>query len=107
MTDEGNTQRERRPGSEGNGVLKPKPAGIVFQDDRVIFECPFCGRTLIRSNLERCRKLVDASGPPRGKVCTRCGGTALLQLDEKSKRRILVRARKAYRNYRDEPTIEL
>ena len=87
--------------------METKTAGIVFQNDRVIFECPFCGRTLLKSTYEKCRKLVDASGPRRGKICEQCGGTALLELDERSKRKILARAKRASRESRDEPTIRM
>ncbi len=62
-----------------------KPANIVFYADKIIFECPYCGRTLIRSNFEKIRKLLEHNGPPAGKLCEKCGETASLILDRKAK----------------------
>lgn len=71
---------------------KVKIATIVLQQEKVIFECPHCGRTLIRSNYEKAGKLLDETGAPRGKICPKCGGTVMLKLDAKSKRVILSRS---------------
>jgi len=62
-----------------------KSATLVFQPNKVIFECPFCGRTLIRTTYEKVRKLLDDTGPPRGKICDKCGETVKLKLNEKAR----------------------
>lgn len=63
-----------------------KPAGVVFYEDMVLFECPFCGRTLIRSNYEKVQRLIDEEdGPPRGKICPKCDKAVMLKLDDEAK----------------------
>jgi len=76
------------------GVMldKVKIAAIILQRDKVIFECPHCGRILIRSNYEKAGKLLDETGAPRGKICAKCGGMVMLKLDAKSKKLILSRS---------------
>jgi len=59
---------------------KPKRANFVLLDDRIVIECPFCGRTLIRTNYDRVKKLFNQIGAPPGKLCPKCGGVAILQL---------------------------
>ena len=71
--------------------MTAKVAGIIFQGERIIFECPFCGRTLIKSNYEKCSKLLDETDAPRGKVCKQCGHTVILKLDDHARRKIASR----------------
>jgi predicted RNA-binding Zn-ribbon protein involved in translation (DUF1610 family) len=74
-------------------MAKFKPAVIVFLGgDKVIFECPSCGTTLLRSNLEKTKILLHESDGRRGKICPKCGATAVLELDARTKRRLETRA---------------
>jgi predicted RNA-binding Zn-ribbon protein involved in translation (DUF1610 family) len=73
-------------------MAKYKPAIIVpVGGDRFIFECPACGSTLLRSTLEKIKILLEETETPRGKVCPKCGATALLELDARTRRRIETR----------------
>jgi len=65
---------------------KPKTATAVFYDTRIILECPFCGMTLIKTDYQRIRRLLDETGLPTGKVCSKCGGVAVMRLNSKAKR---------------------
>jgi hypothetical protein len=48
-------------------------------------ECPFCGMTLVKSDYDKMCKLLDDCDPPRGKVCTSCGGVSVIRLTSKAK----------------------
>jgi predicted RNA-binding Zn-ribbon protein involved in translation (DUF1610 family) len=74
-------------------AVKLKQATILFQGEKIIFECPLCGRTLMRSNFEKVSKLLEKAGAPRGKICPKCGGTVLIELDPRSRKRIESRIR--------------
>ena len=62
--------------------MEPKPATVVFHRSKVILECPQCGQTLICTTYEKVCRLLDASGPVRGKVCEKCGVTAVFMFGE-------------------------
>jgi len=62
--------------------METKPATVVFHRAKVILECPHCGQTLIATTYEKVCRLLDVSGPPRGKVCDKCGRTAAFTFDE-------------------------
>ncbi len=68
---------------------KPKRANFVLLDDRIVIECPFCGRTLIRTNYSRIKKLFNQIGAPPGKLCSKCGGMAILQLGSTARKEVL------------------
>ncbi len=68
-----------------------KRAIIILQKDKVIFECPHCGTTLIRSTYDKVRRLLDETGVPHGKVCSKCQGMVMLKLDPKSREAIASR----------------
>ena len=68
---------------------KPKRANFVLLDDRIVIECPFCGRTLIRTNYSRIKKLFNQIGAPPGKLCPKCGGVAILQLGSIARKEVL------------------
>ncbi|MCA1959799.1 MAG: hypothetical protein LDL33_03305 [Desulfomonile sp.] len=71
--------------------METKPATVVFHRAKVILECPHCGQTLIRTTYDKVSRLLDASGPPRGKICEKCGKTAIFTFDEPSS--AVIRAR--------------
>jgi ribosomal protein S27E len=73
--------------------LKHKVANIVFQTDKVIFECCVCGSTLLKTTYEKVRRLAEDTGPPRGKVCAKCGETIVLKLDDRAKRKVDARTK--------------
>jgi predicted RNA-binding Zn-ribbon protein involved in translation (DUF1610 family) len=68
---------------------KPKRANFVLLDNRIVIECPFCGRTLIRTNYDRVKKLFNQIGAPPGKLCPKCGGVAILQLGSIARKEVL------------------
>lgn len=68
-----------------------KRATIILQKDKVIFECPHCGTTLIRSTYDKVRKLLDEPDVPHGKVCGKCQGLVMLKLDPKSREAVASR----------------
>jgi len=70
---------------------KPKRANFVLLDDRIVVECPFCGRTLFRTNYKRIKKLFNYTGAPPGKFCPKCGGVAILQLGGRTREEVLSR----------------
>jgi hypothetical protein len=63
-----------------------KKAVLVFCDDQVLIECPFCGKTLIRTNYERVKRLLHVEGVPRAKQCPKCSKLAALVLSSHSKK---------------------
>jgi predicted RNA-binding Zn-ribbon protein involved in translation (DUF1610 family) len=79
------------------GTLTPTPqkikqAIITLYDRMILFECPFCGQTLIRTDYSKIKKLMDEEQTvPRGKVCPKCNGVAVLKLSEKAKEEIRAR----------------
>jgi hypothetical protein len=68
---------------------KPKRANFVLLDDAIVIECPFCGRTLIRTNYTRIKQLFNHIGAPPGKLCSKCGGIAILLLGSKTREEVL------------------
>ncbi len=70
---------------------KPKRAHFVLLDDRIVIECPFCGRTLIRTNYDRIKQLFNQIGAPPGKLCPKCGAVAILQLGSRIRQEVLLR----------------
>lgn len=71
--------------------VKPKRANFVLLDDSIVIECPFCGRTLIKSNYKRIGQLFNHIGAPPGKLCSKCGGVAVLQLGSRTRQEVLAR----------------
>jgi hypothetical protein len=59
--------------------LKYKIAAILLSEDRVIIECPFCGRSLVSAPYRSITRLLNDVGRLKGKVCRYCGGVALLK----------------------------
>lgn len=70
---------------------KIKRAAIIFFDEQILMECPFCGRTLIKTDYKKIRKLLNEEGTPRGKVCAKCGGVAVLRLNDEAKNIVLAK----------------
>lgn len=74
---------------------KIKPANLVFYDKSILFECPYCGMNLIKTDYVKIRRLLEDTGEtPRGKVCENCGGTVMLRLSSKSRELIQARSPK-------------
>jgi hypothetical protein len=74
---------------------KVKAASVVFYGDRILFECPYCGCTLIRTNYGRIRRLLEDTGPARGKICSKCERTVRLELNPKAREIIESKTRNA------------
>lgn len=70
---------------------KPKRASIVFFDEQILMECPFCGRTLIKTDYVRIQRLLREAETPRGKICEKCGGVAILNLNSQAKEIVLAK----------------
>lgn len=68
---------------------KVKRAVLVFYENQILIECPFCGKTLIRTNYERIQKLLHIEGTPRAKQCDKCGRLAALILNSEAKKIII------------------
>jgi hypothetical protein len=66
---------------------KIKRAVFILTDANILIECPFCGRTVIKTNYERIVKLYNDVGSPRGKIC-KCGAVALLKMDDDIREKI-------------------
>lgn len=61
-----------------------RPARVVIREPSIFFECPYCGITLLRTNLSKVMKLdKNKAGEFRGKVCGQCGATVVLVLTDK------------------------
>jgi len=69
-------------------TAKAKAARIVLLEDMLLFECPFCGMTLIKTSYLKVRKLLEDTGDPRGKICEKCGGTVVLKINEEARKKI-------------------
>jgi hypothetical protein len=70
---------------------KPKTAPTVFYPKKIILECPFCGMTLIKTDYRRICKLLEETDMPRGKVCSKCGGVAVIRLNTRAREILLER----------------
>jgi len=70
---------------------KPKTVTAVFYSKKIILECPFCGMTLIKTDYRRIQKLLDETDIPVGKVCSQCGGVAVIRLNTKARGILLAR----------------
>ncbi len=46
---------------------------------------------LIKTNYGKLTKLLEETTLPRGKICDKCGGVVVLQLDERGKRKVLAK----------------
>jgi ribosomal protein S27E len=68
---------------------KVKRAVLVFYENQILIECPFCGKTLIRTNYERIQKLLHIEGATRAKKCEKCGNLAALTLNTQARKIIL------------------
>ncbi len=83
---------------------KYKPAITVIGTDKILLECPFCGKTLIRTDFDKIQKLVDYDGMPKGKVCPKCHGVAVLKLRSKDREAIKARIVESARSRQYDPT---
>ncbi len=70
---------------------KIKVATFIFFDEQILMECPFCGRTLIKTDYNKIKKLLNEEGTPRGKICEICGGVAVLKLNTEARNIILTK----------------
>lgn len=87
---------------------KIKPANLVFYDKNILFECPYCGMNLIKTDYVKIRKLLEDTGEtPRGKVCDNCGGTVMLKLSSKARDIIQKRTSRADGIVENERTVRL
>lgn len=86
---------------------RAKPAITVFSEENILMECPFCGKTLIKTNYQRIRKLLYDEGNPRGKKCDKCGGIAVLTLNGQAKDTILMKLSELGLASQDDPTVKI
>lgn len=86
---------------------KAKPAITVFSEEHILIECPFCGKTLIKTNYQRIRKLLYEDGTPRGKKCDKCEGIAVLTLSQPAKDTIIAKLAELGLTSPDDPTVKM
>ncbi len=86
---------------------KYKPAIAVIGSDKILLECPFCGKTLIHTDFQKIQKLVDYLGTPKGKVCPKCNGVAVLKLSSKDKETIRTIVAEKARSRQYDPTLKI
>jgi hypothetical protein len=82
---------------------KPKRANFVLLDDFIVIECPFCGRTLLRTDYDRIKKLFNQIGAPPGKLCPKCGGVAVLQLGSIARKEVLSKIQRTRSENKPDP----
>lgn len=70
-------------------------------------ECPFCGKTLIKTNYQRIRKLLYEEDTPRGKKCDKCEGIAVLTLNPKARETIVAKLSELGLTSQDDPTVKI
>lgn len=63
----------------------------MFFETRVVIECPFCGMTLVKTTYSKILKFLNEEGIPRGKICGKCGGVAVLHIGAKGKEIVLAK----------------
>lgn len=66
-------------------AAKVRSAALVFFENQILVECPFCGKTLVRTDYTRISKLLEETEPPRGTQCPKCNGIVAYRLNEKAK----------------------
>jgi len=86
---------------------KYKLAITVIGDEKILFECPFCGKTLIRTDFVRIQKLVDYQGMPKGKICPKCNGVAVLKLRSTDRETIKAKIVEKARSRQLDPTVKI
>ncbi len=72
-----------------------RAARVVFYEAIILFECPFCGRTLVKTDYDKIRRLLEDTGPPRGAICAKCNGAVMLKLGDQARRIIESKHKKA------------
>ncbi|WP_157212238.1 hypothetical protein [Desulfomonile tiedjei] len=70
---------------------KIKVATFIFFDEQILMECPFCGRTLIKTDYSKIKKLLNEESTPRGKICEKCGGVSVLRLNAEARNIIMTK----------------
>lgn len=84
-----------------------KPALAVLHEDMIFLECPFCGKTLIRANIQKIRALLKEEGMPRGKVCPKCRDVAVFKWSEKITQAIQDKLAQYAPNRSEAPTVRM
>ncbi len=62
-------------------ALKIKRAITIVHDGQVIFECPYCGFSLVRSTIEKVSNTLAPHGGKGLAPCPKCHRESLLSLD--------------------------
>ena len=90
-------------------VMAPRYKRViaVLHGDAIFLECPFCGKTLVRTNYEKMGKVIAAEGTPRGKICPKCGDVAVLKFSSEVKQAIQARLAQFAQPSSEAPTIKI
>lgn len=72
-------------------AARVRSAALVFFENQILIECPFCGQTLARTDYRRISKLLEEERTPHGKQCAKCNGVVAYRLNDKAKE--IIRAR--------------
>ena len=59
-----------------------KRATIIAFKTHLIFECPFCGQSLVRCSHTKAKAVLDPHGGKGLATCRKCGETCLLTLND-------------------------
>jgi phage FluMu protein Com len=84
-----------------------KPALAVLHEDMIFLECPFCGKTLIRANIQKIRSLLQEEDMPRGKICPKCKDVAVFKWRGKIKQAIQERLAQYTPSRSEAPTVRM
>ena len=69
------------PMDDSSGKQPAKRAGVVVYKTHLIFECPFCGQSLVRASRAKAKAVLASSGGKGLAKCPRCGNTCLISLE--------------------------
>ncbi|MEW6347733.1 MAG: hypothetical protein AB1646_01615 [Thermodesulfobacteriota bacterium] len=59
---------------------KIKRAITVMLKEHVIFECPYCGQSLVRSSHQKAREVLEAHGGKGLVTCPKCANNSVLSM---------------------------
>jgi hypothetical protein len=70
---------------------KVKRAVFIFGDDHILVECPNCGMHMMKTDYKKIAKLLNETGTPRGRVCRKCGGVAVIKLNSEGRGKVVAK----------------
>jgi hypothetical protein len=55
-------------------------AGVIVLESHLVFECAFCGQSVVRTSHAKARAVLDPHGGTGLATCPKCGNTCVLTL---------------------------